>query len=98
MVNRVHEIGDSYDEATISAALARRGLALDSGASARIAEAARQERRLGELDRLHMVAIEEVFDVDSATNPSVLHVPEFPLDIHDVRRLAWVADVIASSE
>lgn len=95
VVNRMHvpaaELA-SIDE--VNAALAERELRLGEGAASRVLEAAKQERRLGELDRLHLVALEEVF-VEGEGVPLVVHIPDFPFDIHDLQRLAWVAEVIA---
>ncbi|MBI4703884.1 MAG: ArsA family ATPase [Deltaproteobacteria bacterium] len=98
VVNRVHELGGepaSADE--ISRAIAARDLRLAPGAIPAIAEAARQEHRLAQLDRLHLVALEEAFgeDAGAAPDPLLVHVPEFPRDIHDLGRLVWVADVLA---
>ncbi len=94
VVNRTRGLGGRLaDDAAVAKLLAKRGLQLDPDAPSRIVEAARQEQRLGELDRLHLIALEEVFD-DEHT-PIVVHVPDFPRDIHDIERLAWVAEAIA---
>jgi anion-transporting ArsA/GET3 family ATPase len=94
VVNRVHEVDPSAaDEQEIAAAIEARELSLRPDAPARVARAAHEERRMAELDRLHLIALEEAFG--EGQSPPVLHVPEFPVDIHDVRRLAWVADVLA---
>jgi anion-transporting ArsA/GET3 family ATPase len=95
VVNRMHVIErEDADEAQVSQALAAHELSLESDAPSRVLEAARQERRMGELDRLHLVALEEAFD-DGAPAPPVVYIPDFPSDIHDIRRLAWVAKIIA---
>jgi anion-transporting ArsA/GET3 family ATPase len=97
VVNRMH-MGDpsAADENEIAAAIALRSLELAKDAPARVARAAHEERRMGELDRLHLIALEEAFR--EGETPPVSHVPEFPVDIHDVQRLAWVADVLAPVE
>jgi anion-transporting ArsA/GET3 family ATPase len=90
VVNRVHHVTPtSATEGEIAEALARHGIALGADGPKRILDAARQEHRLGELDRLHLIALE---GGDSPT--PVVEVPDFPRDIHDVGRLAWVADVL----
>jgi anion-transporting ArsA/GET3 family ATPase len=91
VVNRTHDIVADASDEQIAAAIARRGVALEPDAVARVAEAAQQERRLGELDRLHLIALEEV----GSDGPPIVRVPDFSRDIHDVQRLAWVADVLA---
>lgn len=94
VVNRMHVADVSATPEEIAAALTRRGIALHGDAAARIDKALRQERRLGELNRLHLVALDEV-RTDGDDGPAIVHVPDFPRDIHDIERLAWVADVIA---
>jgi anion-transporting ArsA/GET3 family ATPase len=90
VVNRTHgRVADATDE-QIREAVERAGLSLGDDVVAHVAEAARQERRLGELNRLHLVALEEVDD-----DAIIVHVPDFARNIHDVERLAWVADVLA---
>ena len=104
VVNRTHPVDDA--EATedgVREAIARNGLELGPNAAERIVEAAKQEQRIGELNRLHLIALDEAFAVDgdeesgpsSRRTPVVAYVPDFPFDIHDVKRLAWVADIIA---
>lgn len=104
VVNRTHPVEEG--EATVDGvrgAMTRRGIELGANAPERIVEAARQEQRIGELNRLHLIALDEAFAVDgddergpsSRRTPAVAYVPDFPFDIHDVKRLAWVADIIA---
>jgi anion-transporting ArsA/GET3 family ATPase len=98
VINRLHRVEPEAAEEDIKSALAARELRLGADAPLRIAKALRQERRLGELNRLHLLALDEAFGDDSDDPPAVVHVPDFPRDIHDVQRLAWVADVLAPSE
>jgi anion-transporting ArsA/GET3 family ATPase len=94
VVNRVHPPGGKLpSKAELERAIARRRLELDEGAPARILEAAREEARLAEIDRLELIALEEAFD--GQADPLIAHVPDFPRDIHDVARLAWVAEHLA---
>ena len=96
VVNRVHGlIGPLASEAEVSKALAERKIELGEGAAGRILRAAEQEHRLAELDRLHLIALEEAFGQDDVRDPVIVHLPNFHRDIHDVTRLTWVADVIA---
>ncbi|MBW2524631.1 MAG: ArsA family ATPase [Deltaproteobacteria bacterium] len=102
VVNRVHPF--VHDAPTglpleqIGQALAEADLELGEGGAAVVAEAALQEQRRARLDRLHMVALEEIDDGDADSvgrTPLVACVPDFPQDIHDVERLAQVAERLA---
>lgn len=97
VVNRVNRLsGDDVDEAAVARQLSERGLQGGPELAQRVIEAARQENRLAELDRLHLIALEEAFGENDATNPIVAYVPAFHKDIHDVERLAWVADALTA--
>jgi anion-transporting ArsA/GET3 family ATPase len=97
VVNRMHgTLGKAAEASEVKTALERHGVAVGEGAVDRIMEAAGQERRFGELDRLHLVALEEVSSPEGDA-AAVVFVPDFPRDIHDLARLAWVADVLAPS-
>ncbi|HZO16755.1 MAG TPA: ArsA-related P-loop ATPase [Polyangiaceae bacterium] len=100
VVNRMHmPLARMAATETIAQQIADRGLSLPPDAAPRIVEAALQEHRLSEIDRLHLIALEEAFEDDEGERaPLLVHVPDFPYDIHDVRRLAWVADVLAPQE
>jgi anion-transporting ArsA/GET3 family ATPase len=98
VVNRMHDVpGELGDLDAIGSAADRHGLELSDGSIKRIAEAAQEEKRRGELDRLHLVALEEVFSTSETDSkaPTVAYVPDFPREIHDLKRLIWVADAIA---
>ncbi|MBI4956836.1 MAG: ArsA family ATPase [Myxococcales bacterium] len=95
VINRVHApISDIPDAHAVVQAAHRHGLEMSGSLAERVIEAMKQEARLGELDRLHLIAIEEAFD-EGLASPPVVRVPDFPLDIHDVRRLIWVANTLA---
>lgn len=93
VVNRLHGVRAEVGEAAVEAALARRDLELAPDGPARVVTAVHAEHRLGELNRLHLIALEEAFS--GSEQPALVHVPDFARDIHDVQRLAWVADVLA---
>ncbi len=97
VVNRVHPIGawDGPTRSEITRAVGARDLQLATEAVERIAEAAQQDRRLGELNRIHLFKLDEAFDEEATEVPILVHVPQFATDIHSVKRLAWVADVLA---
>lgn len=94
VVNRMHQPDVNAEQDEIEEALERREIALGHEAAKRIGKAVDQERRQGELNRIHLFALDEV-KTDDAASPAIVHVPNFPRDIHDLERLAWVADVIA---
>jgi anion-transporting ArsA/GET3 family ATPase len=99
VVNRMHmAIEKAAPVAAVSDAIEKRGLPAANDMAKRMVEAAKQEHRLSDLDRLHLVALEEAFDEEGESRPLLVHVPDFPYDIHDVRRLTWVADVIAPAD
>ncbi len=98
VVNRMHDVsGDLGDAGEIAAAAARHGLDLSDDTIEHIAAAAQEEKRRGQLDRLHLIALDEVFsDTGTASKqPTIAYVPDFPREIHDLRRLMWVADALA---
>ncbi len=100
VVNRVHrQAPDGISTEAIEQALSSRELGLPSSSAERIAATAADEARLGQLDRLHMVTLEEVFDDgdDDSAAPLVVQVPDFATDIYDVERLASVAAVLVPS-
>jgi anion-transporting ArsA/GET3 family ATPase len=91
VVNRVHHWTDSTaDVAALDAVLSEHGLDLGTTGSTRIAQAAAEEHRLAERDRANLAALAK----GGAAGATVVNVPDFPRDIHDVSRLAWVADVL----
>ena len=95
VVNRVHApIAEIPDCPTVIETAHRHGLEMSTDLGERIIDAMKQEARLGELDRLHLIALEEAFEEGYGAPPTV-RIPDFPLDIHDVRRLVWVANVLA---
>lgn len=96
VVNRMHHADVSADLEQITDALSRRGIELGGDAPKRIHKAVLQEQRLGELNRIHLYALDEAHR-EGEPEPAIVHVPDFPRDIHDIERLAWVADVIAPS-
>jgi anion-transporting ArsA/GET3 family ATPase len=99
VVNRVHDpILGLPTETELDEAMERRGLVWGQAGRERVLEAARQQDRLAGMDRLHMMALEEISSgaCDGARRrPTIVCVPDYARDIHDLARLAWVADVLA---
>jgi hypothetical protein len=75
--------------------LQRLGIALGSDAEERILRAFDDEAKLGQMDRRHLSAL-SALDVGGA-GPLRVEVPAFAGDVHDLRRLAQVAAVLAPS-
>ncbi len=99
VVNRIHGFDAAeVTDGELEQAIAERKLSLEEGAPARIREAAQHERRHGELNRLHLYALDEVFDSGGEAPPALIKIPDFPGDIHDVSRLSWVSDVLIPAE
>ncbi len=96
VVNRVHNFAaPEASDRDIEVAVAERGLVLGADAVARIRTAGQHEHRLSEDDRIHLFVLDEAFDDSVAVQPTVVRVPDFPGDIHDIARLAWVSQVLA---
>ena len=94
VVNRMRGVPDERAlPEEIARELAARGLPSQPDFVARALEAAAEERRLGERDRDNLASIRWATEGNEA--PSVVHVPAFPRDIHDIDRLILVADVLA---
>ena len=96
VVNRVHpSYGQLPGAGEVDAAVAQSGLGLGPDAAGRLRRAAEDESRLGRMDALHLMGLEAALE-DEATGGSLLaHVPAFPFDIHDLSRLAKIAEVLA---
>ena len=96
VVNRVHPVyGQLPDAAEVAAAIAARGLSLESGAAERLRRAADDEARLGKMDALHLMALEGALEDETTGGSLAVNVPAFPYDIYDLQRLARVADLLA---
>lgn len=94
VVNRVRGVQAGATEQNVARALAARGIELAEDGVERVLRATEQEERLGELDRLNLHALEEAHS-ESGGRACIVHVPEFPKDIHTIQRLLWVTDVLA---
>jgi anion-transporting ArsA/GET3 family ATPase len=95
VVNRVHPVyGRIPDDAAIRAAVAERGLALAADALPRLRRAAEDESRKGRLDTLHLVGLEAALEEEARTSVRV-DVPAYPYDVHDIKALSAIADVLA---
>jgi anion-transporting ArsA/GET3 family ATPase len=96
VVNRVHPVyGDVPREPDVEVALADHHLTLGEGAARRLCGVEDEERRLGKLDRLHLVALEGAVEDDTEGGSIAVQVPAFPYDIYDLERLGRVADILA---
>lgn len=95
VVNRVHPVfGQLSDTEDIRAALDRRGIELGPNGEERLLQAARDESLQGKIDSLHLLAFESVLETEERGALRV-DVPAYPYDIHDIRSLANVADLLA---
>ncbi|MEM1030938.1 MAG: ArsA-related P-loop ATPase [Myxococcota bacterium] len=99
VVNRVHQPPEvDATEAEVADAMVAEKLLLDDQAARRVLEAVRHETRLASLNRLNLFALEEAFTDDGGPVPAVAYIPDSFHDIHDVSRLAWVAEQIAPAD
>jgi anion-transporting ArsA/GET3 family ATPase len=96
VVNRVHPAyGPIPDLADVEAVLRKRSVDLGADAARRLRQATEDERRMGKLDALHLIGLEAALEDEAAGGSLLAHVPAFPYDIHDIDRLARIADVLA---
>jgi anion-transporting ArsA/GET3 family ATPase len=96
VVNRVHpKFGELAEIPAIAAALAERGLVLGERGTERLLHAAEDETRLGRQDELHLLGLEGALEDEALGGSLVVRVPAFPYDIHDLPRLARIAEVLA---
>ncbi len=98
VVNRVHPVyGRVPDLGEVESAIADRSMNLGPDAAKRLRQAAEDERRMGKLDALHLIGLEVALEDEALGGSLLAHVPAFPYDIHDLDRLARIADVLAPS-
>jgi anion-transporting ArsA/GET3 family ATPase len=98
VVNRVHPVfGAAPSTAAIAEAVAQRGLAMGERGAERLLRAAEDESRLGRQDEIHLMGLEGSLEDEASGGSFVVHVPSFPYDIHDLPRLARIAEVLAPS-
>jgi anion-transporting ArsA/GET3 family ATPase len=96
IVNRVHPAyGQMPDLADVQAAIKTHHLDLGPDAAQRLRQATEDERRMGKLDALHLIGLESALEDEAVGGSLLAHVPAFPYDIHDIDRLARIADVLA---
>ncbi len=74
-----------------------RSLSLGERGPERLLRAAEDETRLGRQDQLHLLGLEGSLEDEASGGSLVVHVPAFPYDIHDLPRLARIAEVLAPS-
>jgi anion-transporting ArsA/GET3 family ATPase len=94
VINRVHpSFSGDPAPATIEAELARRGTPGAPGAGGRVRQAMSDAAKEGRLDRLHLMALDDVFE----DSPEVarVEIPAWPGDVHDLEALAKLAAILA---
>lgn len=96
VVNRVHPAyGQIPDLADVQAVMGKRSIEFGPNAAERLRQATEDERRMGKLDALHLIGLEAALEDEALGGSLLAHVPAFPYDIHDIDRLARIADVLA---
>lgn len=97
VVNRVHpSYGSVPSTSEIEGAIAKAGLTLGPDAANRLRKAAEDEASMGKLDALHLIGLGSALEEEAAGGSKLVHVPAFPYDIHDLVRLAAIADVLTA--
>jgi anion-transporting ArsA/GET3 family ATPase len=95
VVNRFHLppalAAEGVTEADASAGIAARGLSLDEDAASRIVKAHADAVKLAALDTRHLRALG-----GSAGTTPIVRVPELETDVHDLKLLAQLGDVLMS--
>lgn len=96
VVNRVHPAyGQVPPIDAVQEVLGKSNLNLGADAAKRLRQATDDERRMGKLDSLHLLGLESALEDEALGGSLLAHVPAFPYDIHDIDRLAKIADVLA---
>ncbi|MBK8256006.1 MAG: ArsA family ATPase [Polyangiaceae bacterium] len=96
VVNRVHPVfGSLPTAAQVSTLLQDREVAMSDRGAERLLRAADDESRLGRQDQIHLLGLEGSLEDEASGGSLVVHIPAFPYDIHDLPRLARIADVLA---
>jgi anion-transporting ArsA/GET3 family ATPase len=96
VVNRVHPVyGAVPDVGEVERAIAAHHLTLGAGAAERLCLVAGEETRMGKMDQIHLMALEGALEDETSSGSLSVQVPAFPYDVHDLQRLARVADLLA---
>ncbi|HRI66592.1 MAG TPA: ArsA-related P-loop ATPase [Polyangium sp.] len=96
VVNRVHPVyGQVPNLEAVQGVLDKQPVEFGPDAAKRLRQAAEDERRMGKLDSLHLLGLESALEDEALGGSLLAHVPAFPYDIHDIDRLARIADVLA---
>lgn len=96
VVNRVHpSYGQVPSVDAVQQVLAASNVNLGAEGAKRLRQATDDERRMGKLDSLHLLGLEAALEDEALGGSLLAHVPAFPYDIHDIDRLAKIADVLA---
>ncbi len=96
VVNRVHPVyGQVPNLEAVQGVLDKQPVEFGPDAAKRLRQATEDERRMGKLDSLHLLGLESALEDEALGGSLLAHVPAFPYDIHDIDRLARIADVLA---
>jgi anion-transporting ArsA/GET3 family ATPase len=96
VVNRVHPVfGAPPAVGAVAHLVSERHVLLGERGAERLLRAAEDETRLGRQDHLHLMGLEGALEDEASGGSLVVHVPAFPYDIHDLPRLARIAEVLA---
>lgn len=96
VVNRVHpSYGQVPSIDAVQQVLNASNVNLNADGAKRLRQATDDERRMGKLDSLHLIGLESALEDEALGGSLLAHVPAFPYDIHDIDRLARIADVLA---
>lgn len=95
VLNRLHHMpAGSPTEGDVRRAVARHTLALGEGAPERIMKAFGEEKELAAHDALHVAEIEDIRARFSTNGAPLIRLPALPSDVHDVRTLLGIAEVL----
>ena len=95
VVNRVHPVyGPLAEPADVASAAERRGIFGTPAFTEHLRHAAEDESRQGRMDSLHLLGLDAALE-DEVASCIRADVPSYPYDVHDIRSLAAIADVLA---
>ena len=86
--------GRKIPQVDIDAAIAERGITLEDDAAARLAEAHEDATKMAQLDAFHVRALDARTIAPGLPRLPVIRVRELPSDVHDVKLLAQLAELL----